>query len=122
MTLKKAILYMIRPLGLNEQFTRQEWVMNERSITFNIQIIKKFSDIGYPASNLKRPALHEMIKFMKNSNEKIDLIYFYGIEQYEKDWIRIKYLESIMSSYVHEIVYIKDKLVEEKLINKKELS
>ncbi|MBU8789320.1 recombinase family protein [Oceanobacillus caeni] len=120
--MKKAILYMIRPLEPNEQFTRQEWTMNEHSKKFNIQIIKKFSDIGYPASNLKRPALQEMIKFMVNSNEKMDLIYFYGIEQCEKDWIRIKYLESTIRSYVHEIVFIKDKLVEEHVINKREMS
>ncbi|WP_379589543.1 recombinase family protein [Oceanobacillus caeni] len=85
---------MIRSLEPNEQFTRQEWTMNEHSKKFNIQIIKKFSDIGYPASNLKRPALQEMIKFMVNSKEKMDLLYFYGIEPYERDWIHHKKLRS----------------------------
>ncbi|WP_068673375.1 recombinase family protein [Oceanobacillus sp. Castelsardo] len=120
--MKKAILYMIRPLEPNEQFTRQEWMMNEYNNTFNIQIIKKFSDIGYPASNLKRPALQEMIKFMMNSNEKIDLIYFYGIEQFEKDLIRIKYVEPTIRNYIQEILYIEDSLKKEKAIKKWETS
>lgn len=111
--MKKALLYMIRPMEPNEIYARQEMNMAHFCKQRNMEIIEKFSDIGYPSSNIKRPALQQLIHFLRNDPKRVDTVLFYGMEHFEKDMARIYYLEPIIKRYVTEILYIQDSLYDE---------
>lgn len=117
--MKKGLLYTIRPMEPNEIYMRQEIKMQMYSYQNNIEIIEKYSDIGYPASNLKRPALQEMINYVSSGKDKIDIVLFYGLELFKKDLPRIQYVEPIIKRYVKEVLYIPDSMFHEREISER---
>ncbi|WP_156289557.1 recombinase family protein [Oceanobacillus salinisoli] len=106
--MKTSILYTIRPVESSEFYAGQEAEIERYSKIHHLFILKKYSDIGYPATNMKRPALNEMIKFLVHTEENIDTILFYAIQHLEKDMKRIHYVMPIVKKHVNEVTFIKN--------------
>ncbi|RKQ35852.1 hypothetical protein [Oceanobacillus halophilus] len=103
--MKKGVTYTIRPLKPNEIYVKQEMWLNRMNEMQNIEIVKKYSDISYPAINPKRPALNEMTRFLSHSEEKMDFVLFFAVEHFEKDRKRINYVLPLIEKHVKEVIF-----------------
>jgi DNA invertase Pin-like site-specific DNA recombinase len=72
----------------------------------NINIIKKFSDLGY--ANRMRPGLNELLKYLVNTNEKIDNVTFYSFDHLRRDKRRVNFMMSRIKEYVEEVIFIEN--------------
>ncbi|WP_087974720.1 recombinase family protein [Oceanobacillus rekensis] len=72
----------------------------------NIDILKKFSDLGY--ANRMRPGLNELLKYLVNTNEKIDIVAFYSFDHLRRDKRRVNFMMPRIKQYVEEIIFIEN--------------
>ncbi|WP_085991126.1 recombinase family protein [Oceanobacillus senegalensis] len=104
---KNTLVYSIRPLE-SGVIRRRDAVIRRYSEQYQLHIIRTYSDIGYPASNLKRPALNEMVKYLSETSESIDTILFFAMERFEKDLRRIDYFMPRLKKHVNHILFVQD--------------
>ncbi|MFC4024435.1 recombinase family protein [Oceanobacillus longus] len=72
----------------------------------NIKRLKTFSDIGY--SNLMRPGLNELLKYLANTEENIDIVVVYSFDRLEREKRRINFVMPRLKKSVEDVIYIKN--------------
>lgn len=68
-----------------ESVRYQEQVMEEYAHNHNMKIVAKFSDVGYSGVHTQRPELIEMLEFLQNSEQKIDVLLIYTVDRLGRD-------------------------------------
>lgn len=84
----------------------QEQVMEEYALTHNIEILGRYSDVGYSGVNLERPELQEMLLFLENSEEKVDFLLYYTVDRLGRDLRNNINLVLRISDLVEEVIFV----------------
>ncbi|WP_249870079.1 hypothetical protein [Oceanobacillus saliphilus] len=103
---KQGLLYTQRTIQPVENIINTEERIKRFLILSDIEIVKKFSDIGY--ANLMRPGLNELLKFIANTEQKIDTIVFYSFDLSGKDRRRIDFVLPRIKKTVENVMWIKN--------------
>ena len=99
----------IKPKGFvndKESIRYQEQVMEEYALNHNMKIVARFSDIGYSGTLTQRPELIEMLEFLENSEEKVDVLLFYTVDRLGRDLKNNINLALQVSDLVKKIVFV----------------
>jgi DNA invertase Pin-like site-specific DNA recombinase len=111
---RKGIQYSrksTKPKGIfdeKESVQYQEKVMDEYSQHHNIEIVARFSDIGYSGVHSQRPELIEMLEFLENTEEKVDVLLFYTVDRLGRDLRNNVDLVLKISDLVDEVVFVSE--------------
>lgn len=103
-TFKKGIFYSQRIMEKEYNVATIENAIIERLNENNIQIMKRFSDLGF--KNLQRPGLNTLVNYLVNSEEMIDVIAFYSFDHLERDKKRLQFVLPRIQKYVKEVIFI----------------
>ncbi|MGE7670111.1 recombinase family protein [Peribacillus sp. NPDC097077] len=95
-------------LDEKEGIKYQEQVMDEYCIKHNIEIIARYSDVGYSGVHTQRPELLEMLDFLKKSEEKIDVLLFFSVDRLGRDLRNNINLALKISGFVNKIVFVSE--------------
>ena len=95
-------------LDEKEGIKYQEQVMDEYSINHNIEVIARYSDIGYSGVHTQRPELLEMLDFLEKSEEKVDVLLFYSVDRLGRDLRNNINLALKVSGFVNNIVFVSE--------------
>ncbi|PFA67332.1 hypothetical protein CN378_10825 [Bacillus sp. AFS015802] len=110
--MEKTITYgrkSINPKGFvseKDSIRYQEQVMEEYALNHNMEIVAKYSDIGYSGANTQRPELIEMLEFLQNEEEKVDVLLFYTVDRLGRDLRNNINLVLQISDLVKKIVFV----------------
>ncbi|WP_339229311.1 hypothetical protein NSQ77_05230 [Oceanobacillus sp. FSL K6-2867] len=103
---KKAILYSQRIM--EEKCNVAE--IENNIVTYlhanDLEVVKKFSDLGY--YNPMRTGLNELIKYLMNTNQHIDVVAFYSFDYLGRDKMRLRYLLPRIKEYVPQVMLIEN--------------
>lgn len=72
----------------------------------DLEVVKKFSDLGY--YNPMRTGLNELIKYLMNTNQHIDVVAFYSFDYLGRDKMRLRYLLPRIKEYVPQVMLIEN--------------
>ena len=110
--MEKTITYgrkSINPKGFvseKDSIRYQEQVMDEYALNHNMEIVARYSDIGYSGANTQRPELIEMLEFLQNEEEKVDVLLFYTVDRLGRDLRNNINLVLQISDLVKKIVFV----------------
>lgn len=96
-TEKESILYQENEL--------ERYALNEE-----IKIIKHFNDIGYSGSNTNRPALQEMLTFLRTSPKKLNYLLIYSTDRLGRDLEDNLVIMDEILKYVDKVIFVKENL------------
>lgn len=105
-TYKKGLLYTQRIVEVKHPVAQIETDILNYLSQSNINIKGKFSDLGY--ANRMRPGLNELLKYLVNTNEKIDIVAFYSFDHLRRDKRRVNFMMPRIKKYVEEIIFIEN--------------
>ncbi|RDW19659.1 recombinase family protein [Oceanobacillus chungangensis] len=106
---KTGIFYSQRIVEKNYNVAAIENKILERLNEYNIDIVKKFSDLGY--LNLQRPGLNELITYLINLESNIDVVAFYSFDFLGRDKRRISFVMPRIKRYAKEVIFIENKIL-----------
>ncbi|AXI08307.1 hypothetical protein CUC15_04885 [Oceanobacillus zhaokaii] len=108
-TYKTGIFYSQRVVEKKYNVAAIEDKIFERLNEYNIDIVKKFSDLGY--MNLQRPGLNELINYLINLEKNIDVVVFYSFDFLGRDKRRLNFVMPRIKRHVKEVIYIENKTI-----------
>ncbi|MDO6448861.1 recombinase family protein [Oceanobacillus profundus] len=103
---KKAILYSQRIMEENCNVAEIEDDIIKHLHEKNFEVVKKFSDLGY--QNRMRTGLNELIKYLMNTDQTIDLVAFYSFDYLGRDKARLNYVMPRIKKYVTRVMLIEN--------------
>lgn len=89
-----------------ESIRYQQQVMEEYALQHNIELVGSYSDIGYSGTNLERPELQDMLEFLENTEEKVDVLLLYTVDRLGRDLRNNLNLVLRISEFVDEVVFV----------------
>ncbi|WP_042350931.1 recombinase family protein [Bacillus massiliigorillae] len=101
----------IKPKGIEDELDSilyQENVIREYSEFDNIEIIRKFNDIGYSGRHQLRPELIEMLEYIQDENNHVDAILFYTVDRLGRDLVGNLDLMIKIGNLVEEIIFVEE--------------
>ncbi|MGJ9458769.1 recombinase family protein [Oceanobacillus sp. CF4.6] len=103
---RTGLLYTQRTIQPVENIVNIEARIERFLKISNIERLKTFSDIGY--SNIMRPGLNELLKYLANTEENIDIVVFYSFDRLEREKRRINFVMPRLKKSVEDVIYIKN--------------
>ncbi|MDR3587888.1 MAG: recombinase family protein [Desulfosporosinus sp.] len=92
-----------------EESVKYQVVEIERySTQNNIKLVNKFSDVGFSGSNTNRPELQEMLRYLRTSTQRINVLLFYSIDRLGRDLVDNITLMKEILNYVDKVVFVRE--------------
>ncbi|WP_164670236.1 recombinase family protein [Virgibacillus doumboii] len=105
--IKLGLSYNQKSIQSIEQNIEQANQVERYCKSNNIKLIRRYSDYGSPTLNLMRPGLNELLKFLANTDNTIDIVIFNSVDRLERDFRRINTVLPKINKYANEVIIIK---------------
>ncbi|MGG3942807.1 recombinase family protein [Peribacillus psychrosaccharolyticus] len=75
----------VKGKSVEESVGYQQQEINNYAKQKGLEIIRKFSDVGYSGKNTNRPELQEMVEYLRTTEMKIEELIIYSIDRFGRD-------------------------------------